>query len=200
MLRVGRERDHERERDPVRVVVAQRVDHRVVEPAGRRRLDRRGVDDELDVDVTAASSGRAARRASRACRPRSVPGQDPAVDLDRRLARDDVVLHAGVDDVRADRVAEERPQDPRPDIGSQSGVEGAPPPSRGSSPARAATRRRWLAVERRSATPARKRSHRRRQAGRPWTARRVTIVAARTAALSSRGIEPWPHVPWTVIR
>ena len=40
-------------------------------------------------------------------------GQDPAVDLDRRLARDHVVLHAGVDDVRADRVAEERPDDAR---------------------------------------------------------------------------------------
>ena len=36
--------------------------------------------------------------------------------------------------------------------------------------------------------------------GAPGTARRVTAVAARTAALSSRGIEPWPHVPWTVSR
>ena len=28
----------------------------------------------------------------------------------------------------------------------------------------------------------------------------TTASAAMTAALSSRGIDPWPHVPWTVIR
>ena len=31
--------------------------------------------------------------------------------------------------------------------------------------------------------------------GGPWTASRSMTRAARTAALSSRGIEPWPHVP-----
>ena len=34
----------------------------------------------------------------------------------------------------------------------------------------------------------------------PGTARRAMTAAARTAALSSRGIEPWPHVPRTAIR
>jgi hypothetical protein len=34
----------------------------------------------------------------------------------------------------------------------------------------------------------------------PGAASRVTIAAASTAALSSRGIEPWPHVPLTWIR
>ncbi len=31
----------------------------------------------------------------------------------------------------------------------------------------------------------------------PWTASRPMTAAARTAALSSRGIDPWPHVPRT---
>ena len=32
----------------------------------------------------------------------------------------------------------------------------------------------------------------------PGAARRSTTRAASTAALSSRGIEPWPHVPRTL--
>ena len=36
--------------------------------------------------------------------------------------------------------------------------------------------------------------------GSPGEARRRMASAARTAALSSRGIEPWPHVPWTEMR
>ncbi len=34
----------------------------------------------------------------------------------------------------------------------------------------------------------------------PATASRSTISAARTAAFSGRGIEPWPHVPLTWMR
>ncbi len=37
-------------------------------------------------------------------------GQHPAVDLDDGVARDDVVLDAGVDDVRAERVADQGAQ------------------------------------------------------------------------------------------
>ena len=40
-------------------------------------------------------------------------GQDAAVDLDHRLAGDDVVLDPRVDDVRADGVAQQCPQRPR---------------------------------------------------------------------------------------
>ena len=36
--------------------------------------------------------------------------------------------------------------------------------------------------------------------GSPGMARRRTTSAAMTAALSSRGMEPWPQVPWTWIR
>ncbi len=34
----------------------------------------------------------------------------------------------------------------------------------------------------------------------PGTASRSTTRAASTTALSSRGIDPWPHVPVTTIR
>ena len=34
----------------------------------------------------------------------------------------------------------------------------------------------------------------------PGAARRSIARAARTAALSARGIEPWPHVPVTWMR
>ena len=33
----------------------------------------------------------------------------------------------------------------------------------------------------------------------PGTASRETTAAARTAALASRGMDPWPGSPWTVL-
>ena len=124
--------------------------------------------------------------------------QDPAVDLDGRLAGDDVVLHPGVDDVRADRVAQERADGPRRHriaegvergLG-QAGILAGQRPEHAGPP----RRRGWSAAPRKnSAIVAVSR-------GGPWTLSRATIWAARTAALSSRGIEPWPHVPRTLIR
>ena len=42
--------------------------------------------------------------------------------------------------------------------------------------------------------------HRASPASDPGTARRSMTAAASTAALSSRGIEPWPHVPLIAMR
>ena len=93
---------------PVGIVIPDRRDEQVEERPVGRRLDRGAEDDQLDV-----TGGRelgpepldelgAHRRLGR-------PRQDAAVDLDDGVARDDVVLDPGMDDVRADRVAQQRP-------------------------------------------------------------------------------------------
>ena len=111
-LGVGGERRHERQRDAVRVVVADRVatacptaDPIAGESTGGPQtmssiVARR---EQLRPDALLdQSSGR---------RPRSCPA-GPARRPRRSLAGDDVVLDPGVDDVRRQGVAEQRAQDP----------------------------------------------------------------------------------------
>ena len=113
--------------------------------------------------------------------------QDPAVDLDDRVARDDVVLDACVDDVRAERVAEQGAQGTG--VHRVAGRVERRFRASGSSPASASS-----IVPASSGRAAAASSRKRAMTGvirvGPGTARRSMTAAARTAALSSRGIEP----------
>ena len=134
VLGVGRERGHDRERDAVGVVVADGR-HRGGRTAGPRPAPRPAAphDDELDV----AGGSELRRRARSTLGPHLRLGrarQDAAVDLDDRVARDDVVLDAGVDDVRADRVAQQRAERPARTSG-RTAPSRAASARRGSSPA-----------------------------------------------------------------
>ena len=86
----------------------------------------------------------------------------------------------------------------RADIGSHRASRAASA-RRGSSLARA-RRTRAGSPSRLSAAPRKNSAIVAVSRGGPWTLSRATIWAARTAALSSRGIDPWPHVPRTEIR
>ena len=69
-------------------------------------------DDQLDV-AGGGQLGPEALDQLGAHRRLGRPRQDAAVDLDHGVAGDDVVLEPGVDDVRADRVAQQRPDGAR---------------------------------------------------------------------------------------
>ena len=112
VLGIGRERRHHRQRHAVGVVIADRRVEEVAERAVGRCLDRLAPDDAARCRRRAAGRPRAGARSRRACPPRSCPGRTRQSTSIDRLARDDVVLDAGVDDVRADRVADERPERP----------------------------------------------------------------------------------------
>ena len=193
MLGVGGERGHDRQRDAVRIVVADRVarggrtarPRRAPRPGRRRRSARSRTRRPAPGPSRSTSSARIAGSV--------VPGRTRQSTSTIGVAGDDVVLDAGVDDVRADRVAEQRPEGPRVHrvAGRREGRLGAP---------RVVARRGARRIAAASAgSSAAARSRKRaitgvRRIG-PGTARRSMTAAARTAALSSRGIEPWPHVP-----
>ena len=86
----------------------------------------------------------------------------------------------------------------RAEIGSQVASSDVSP-TRGSSLASARIIR-AASASTRSATPRRNACMTGVGRGGPWTASRAIAAAARTAALSSRGMEPWPQAPWTVRR